>query len=89
MITNYSLIIKFWVYFIVSSLLTILLFILPYLLNYRVVSLSEKLTSYECGFEPYNDSKGIFNIQFYIVGIIFIIFDLEIIYLIPWSKNLY
>ena len=43
----------------------------------------EKSTSYECGFEPFGDSRYSLNIQFYVVGILFIIFDLEVIFLIP------
>ncbi len=45
----------------------------------------EKLTPYECGFEPFDDSRMKFNIKFYFVGILFIIFDLEIVFLFPWA----
>jgi NADH:ubiquinone oxidoreductase subunit 3 (subunit A) len=44
----------------------------------------EKNSSYECGFDPFEDTRNTFNIQFYLVGILFIIFDLEIIFLFPW-----
>jgi NADH-quinone oxidoreductase subunit A len=47
--------------------------------------LAQKLSSYECGFEPYEDSRNVFDIRFYLVAILFIIFDLEAIYLFPWS----
>ena len=45
----------------------------------------EKLSQYECGFEPFDSSRMKFNIKFYFVGILFIIFDLEIAFLFPWA----
>ena len=48
----------------------------------------EKLSSYECGFEPFNDSRIEFDIRFYLVAILFIIFDLEIAFLFPWAITL-
>ena len=48
----------------------------------------EKLSSYECGFEPFNDSRMEFDIRFYLVAILFIIFDLEIAFLFPWAISL-
>jgi len=44
---------------------------------------SEKISIYECGFNPFNDSRNKFEIRFYIVAILFIIFDLEIVFLFP------
>lgn len=46
---------------------------------------SEKVSVYECGFDPYGDSRNQFEIRFFLVGILFIIFDLEISFLFPWS----
>ena len=43
----------------------------------------EKLSAFECGFEPFDETKGKFEIHFYLVGILFIIFDLEIALLFP------
>lgn len=48
----------------------------------------EKLSSYECGFEPYEDARHKFDIKFYIVAVLFIVFDLEAIFLFPWSISL-
>ena len=48
----------------------------------------EKISSYECGFEPFSDSRGKFDVKFYLVAILFIIFDLEIIFLFPWALAL-
>ncbi len=45
----------------------------------------EKLSSYECGFEPYNDARAPFDVRFYLVAILFIIFDLETAFLVPWA----
>ena len=45
----------------------------------------EKLSAYECGFEPFEDSRMEFDVRFYLVAILFIIFDLEIIFLFPWA----
>ena len=48
----------------------------------------DKLSSYECGFEPFDDSRMEFDIRFYLVAILFIIFDLEIAFLFPWAISL-
>jgi NADH-quinone oxidoreductase subunit A len=48
----------------------------------------EKLSTYECGFEPYNDSRHKFDIKFYLLAIIFIVFDIETAFLLPWSVSL-
>ncbi len=48
----------------------------------------EKLSAYECGFEPFEDSRMEFDIRFYLVAILFIIFDLEIAFLFPWAVSL-
>jgi NADH-quinone oxidoreductase subunit A len=45
---------------------------------------SDKLSSYECGFQPFEDARLPFEVRFYIIGVLFIIFDLEIIFLFPW-----
>lgn len=52
-----------------------------------VVSDVEKTSAYECGFEPYEDSLNTFDIRFYLVAILFIIFDLESVYFFPWSVS--
>lgn len=48
----------------------------------------EKLSTYECGFEPYNDSRHKFDIKFYLLAMIFIIFDIETAFLLPLSTSL-
>jgi len=49
----------------------------------------EKNTSYECGFQPFSDSRLPFNVHFYLVGLLFLIFDLEVLYIIPWSVSIF
>ena len=46
---------------------------------------SEKLSPYECGFEPFADARARFDVRFYLVAILFIIFDLEVAFLFPWA----
>lgn len=46
---------------------------------------SEKTSPYECGFDPFDDARNRFEIRFYLVAILFIVFDLEISFLFPWS----
>ena len=48
----------------------------------------EKLSAYECGFDPFEDSRMEFDVRFYLVAILFIIFDLEIAFLFPWAISL-
>jgi len=49
---------------------------------------AEKLSPYECGFEPFTDSRAKFDVRYYLVAILFIIFDLEIAFLFPWAVSL-
>lgn len=73
-------------------------FIIALFLSLIIVSLSfflakqrgdpEKISAYECGFDPFDDARGRFDIQFYLVAILFIIFDLEVAFLFPWALTL-
>ena len=49
---------------------------------------TEKNSVYECGFDPYEDARNVFDVRFYLVAILFIIFDLEAVYFFPWSVSL-
>ena len=49
---------------------------------------SEKVSAYECGFEPFEDSRQKFDVRYYLVAILFIIFDLEVAFLFPWAVSL-
>jgi len=70
-------------YFLFALFISTLLFFISFFFVYQVMD-REKISSYECGFSPFSDSRMKFEIRFYIVGILFIIFDLEIIFLFPW-----
>jgi NADH-quinone oxidoreductase subunit A len=48
----------------------------------------EKVSAYECGFEPFDDARRRFDVRFYLVAILFIIFDLEVAFLFPWAVSL-
>ena len=82
-----------------NNYLTIIIFLgisLIFSLGFLVLNLlaspknpdPEKLSAYECGFEPFNDSRMEFDIRFYLGAILFIIFDLEIAFLFPWAITL-
>jgi NADH-quinone oxidoreductase subunit A len=49
---------------------------------------SQKVSAYECGFDPFDDARRQFDVRFYLVAILFIIFDLEIAFLFPWAISL-
>lgn len=72
---------------IFSSILSLLLLLISYLLASQKGDL-EKLSPYECGFSPFQDARQEFDVKFYLVAILFIIFDLEISFLFPWSISL-
>lgn len=65
-----------------SFLISFLLFNLILFLIKKDIDI-EKLSAYECGFHPFEDPRQNFNVRFYLVSIIFIVFDLEIIFLFP------
>lgn len=67
--------------------LSCVIMLIPFLLNKRT-SDREKLSPYECGFEGEGEVRNKFDIQFYLVAILFIIFDLEIAFLFPWAVSL-
>jgi len=67
---------------ILSLIIAVLLFFIVFVLQTNSNQL-EKISAYECGFHPFEDTRQRFNIRFYLVAILFIIFDLEIIYLFP------
>jgi NADH-quinone oxidoreductase subunit A len=48
----------------------------------------EKLSPYECGFDPFGDARRRFDVRFYLVSLLFIIFDLEVAFLFPWAISL-
>lgn len=69
---------------IISTILSSLIFFLSYFVASQKPD-NEKLSAYECGFDPFDDARGKFDIRFYLVAILFIIFDLEVSFLFPWA----
>jgi len=67
---------------IFAGVLSILLITISYLLSIRKWD-PEKLSPYECGFEPFGDARQKFDIRYYLVSLLFILFDLEVSYLFP------
>jgi NADH-quinone oxidoreductase subunit A len=76
-----------FLFLIIAILLSFLIFGLSYLLSVQTPD-TEKLSAYECGFDPYEDARHTFDVRFYLVAILFIIFDIEAMFLFPWSISL-
>ena len=71
-----------FIFLILSFIISFVVFVLSYLLANQTYD-SEKLSAYVCGFQPFEDARNKFDIKFYLVAILFIIFDLEVSYLFP------
>ncbi|MCE7997729.1 MAG: NADH-quinone oxidoreductase subunit A [Rhodobiaceae bacterium] len=70
-----------------SAVISIALLIVPFVIAPSNPD-PEKLSAYECGFEAFDDSRMRFDVKFYLVAILFIIFDLEVAFLFPWAVSL-
>jgi NADH-quinone oxidoreductase subunit A len=75
------------IFLVICVILGIIIFFIPYLFAFKVDD-REKLSAYECGFNPFEDSRSEFDVKFYLVGILFIIFDLELSFLFPFAMCL-
>ena len=89
-----SMVLYEYIFITVGLSLVILISFIILTLSYLLITLKkphnfEKLSSYECGFQPFEDSRHLFNIKFYLIGILFVVFDLEIIFLFPWCVSFY
>jgi len=76
---EYFFVVKF---LIVSLIISLLLTSLSVILVYQKPEV-EKHSSYECGFNPFGDARSKFDVKFYLIGILFLIFDLELAYIFP------
>lgn len=74
-------------YLILSIILSSAIVAISMMLVQRTGDL-EKVSAYECGFHPFEDTRSKFDVRFYLVAILFIIFDLEITFLFPWGLYL-
>ena len=68
----------------VASLIGLVLLIAPFIVAFQQPD-PEKLSAYECGFNAFDDARMKFDVRFYLVAILFIIFDLEVAFLFPWA----
>nr|YP_010316749.1 NADH dehydrogenase subunit 3 [Batrachospermum sp.]UNB13402.1 NADH dehydrogenase subunit 3 [Batrachospermum sp.] len=78
---EYSAILLFLIF---AAFLSVIIFLLSYFLISQKAN-QEKVSAYECGFNPFDDARATFDIRFYLIAILFLIFDLEISFLFPWS----
>ena len=76
-----------FIFLIIAIVLALVIAGLSYTLTSQKPE-SEKLSSYECGFEPYEDTRNKFDVKFCLVAILFILFDIEVVFLLPWSITL-
>ena len=74
-------------FLIIAILITVLIIGASYSLVIQNPE-TEKLSAYECGFEPYEDTRHTFDIKYCVIAILFIIFDIELMFLIPWCVSL-
>ena len=72
------------VFIAVAAVIGLALLVSAFLLAYKQPD-PEKLSAYECGFVPYEDARMRFDVRYYLVAILFIVFDLEIAFLFPWA----
>jgi NADH-quinone oxidoreductase subunit A len=75
------------VFLVIAVAIAMLLVFLPMIIA-RQKPDKEKSSAYECGFEAFGDARGKFDVRFYLVAILFIIFDLEVAFLFPWAISL-
>ena len=68
----------------VGAVIALALLVAPFLLAFKAPD-AEKLSAYECGFNAFDDARMKFDVRFYLVAILFIIFDLEVTFLFPWA----
>ena len=76
-----------FIFLIISVVLSFIIFFLSFFIANQIGG-TEKLSAYECGFEPFEDARNTFDVRFYVIALMFIIFDLEIAFLFPWAISL-
>lgn len=72
------------VFIAVALVIGVVLLVVPFMVAYQQPN-PEKLSAYECGFNAFDDARMKFDVRFYLVAILFIIFDLEVAFLFPWA----
>jgi len=75
-------------FIIISGLIGVFITIATNFLGQKGTVELEKVSPYECGFNPFEDARETFDVRFYLIGILFLIFDLEIAFLFPWALSI-
>ncbi|MCW2247553.1 NADH-quinone oxidoreductase subunit A [Azospirillum fermentarium] len=75
------------VFLLIAIALAAVMVVASYVISPKLPD-AEKVSPYECGFEPFEDARAKFEVRFYLVSILFIIFDLEVAFLFPWAITL-
>jgi NADH-quinone oxidoreductase subunit A len=78
--------IKIFILILFAIVLSFLILLMSFLFGPSAPDV-EKVSVYECGFDPYEDARNVFDVRFYLVAILFIIFDLETVFFFPWSVS--
>ncbi|MCF6320644.1 MAG: NADH-quinone oxidoreductase subunit A [Rhizobiaceae bacterium] len=74
------------IFIALSLVIGLALLVAPFMVAHKSPD-PEKLSAYECGFDPFDDARMKFDVRFYLVAILFIIFDLEVAFLFPWAVS--
>lgn len=72
------------IFMAIAAVIAAALLVAPFLIAYKAPD-AEKLSAYECGFNAFDDARMKFDVRFYLVSLLFIIFDLEVAFLFPWA----
>jgi NADH-quinone oxidoreductase subunit A len=72
------------IFIAIAAVIGLALLVSPFIIAYKAPTV-EKLSAYECGFNAFDDARMKFDVRFYLVAILFIIFDLEVAFLFPWA----
>ena len=72
------------IFMALSALIGLALLVAPFIVAFKNPD-PEKLSAYECGFDAFDDARMKFDVRFYLISILFIIFDLEVAFLFPWA----
>ena len=72
------------IFIVVSAVIAGALLVVPFIVAFQAPD-AEKLSAYECGFNAFDDARMKFDVRFYLVALLFIIFDLEVAFLFPWA----
>lgn len=78
---------KIGILLIFSIVLACIIIFLSYLFSTTAPD-TEKVSAYECGFDPYEDARNVFDVRFYLVSMLFLIFDLEAVFFFPWCISI-